>query len=82
MTAPEHRRPHPTSLLRLPRRAHAPSIVSRARDRWYEQWVPLGLALATEWLLVELADGLRVGDAVVGDARLPDEIFDTSRRAA
>lgn len=57
--------------------------VSRARDRHHERWVAfVRLALAMERLLVELADGVRIGPALVIDARLPGEQFEDGYRWA
>lgn len=63
------------------------AVVSRAvmgaLDLPIEQWIPLiQLARTVERLLVELADGLRIGGGVVVDARLPGEMLDGSRWAA
>lgn len=57
--------------------------VVRALDLPIEQWVPcVRLGMTMRRLLVELADGIRVGEALVADARLPGEVSDGWRWAA
>ena len=57
--------------------------VSRARDRHHERWVAfVDLALAMERLLVDLAAGVRIGPALVIDARLPGEQLEDGYRWA
>ena len=57
--------------------------VSRALDPPIAQWIAfIRLAMTMERLLVELADGVRVGGGVVVDARLRGEILDAAARWA
>lgn len=57
--------------------------VVRTLDLPIEQWVAFfRLGMTMKRLLVELADGIRVGDAMVVDARLTGEILDDSQWAA
>lgn len=59
------------------------SVVVRALDLPIEQLLPaIGLGSAVRRLLVELADGIRIADAVAVDARLPGEIFESRWWAA
>lgn len=58
-------------------------VALRALDLPIEQWVSfVQLGMTMKRLLVELADGIRVGHAVVVDARLPGEVRDGWRWAA
>lgn len=57
--------------------------VSRALDLHHERWVAfVDLALAMERLLVDLAGGVRIGRALVIDARLPGEQLEDGCRWA
>lgn len=57
--------------------------VSRELDRLHEHWVSIAcLGMTIERLVLELADGIRIGDAVVLDARLRGERLDGLRWAA
>lgn len=57
--------------------------VMRALQLPLEQWIPMiRLGMTMQRLLVDLADGIRIGGGVVVDARLPGEILDDSRWAA
>lgn len=57
--------------------------VSRALDLPIEQWLSLiDLDVTVRRLLVELAGGIRIGGAVVVDARLRGEIYESRRWAA
>lgn len=58
-------------------------VVVRALDLPIEQLLPaIGLGSAVRRLLVELADGIRIADAVAVDARLPGETFESRWWAA
>lgn len=58
-------------------------VVVQALDLPIEQLLPaIGLGSAVRRLLVELADGIRIADAVAVDARLPGEIFESRWWAA
>lgn len=57
--------------------------VMRALELPLEHWIPMiRLGMTMQRLLVELADGIRIGGGVVVDARLPGEILDDSGWAA
>jgi hypothetical protein len=68
---------------RLVHGAVVPRAVMRALDLPIDQWIPaIEVSRVLTLLLAELADGIRIGDGVVVDARLRGEIGDDEWWAA